>query len=157
MATRALRAAQRARRVLFVCKGNICRSPFAERLLQKLRPDIEASSAGYFPKAGRPSPPDAITAAAECQLDLTSHAARVVDDEMLGRFDAVFVFDDANYRTLLDRFPHAQGRVNLLGPLVERGPLFIEDPWGSNLERFRACYREISAAVRKIADAAPQR
>ena len=67
-------------KVLFVCAGNICRSPFAERLARRLAAerglDVEFASAGEIALDGDRCPPDAVAVAKEYGVDLSSHRAR---------------------------------------------------------------------------------
>src|SRR2546422_3500209 len=82
------RAARRAlsarapRSILVVCHGNICRSPFAAVLLQRaLGPaGIRVHSAGFI-GPNRPSPPEAVTAAARYGVNLSDHRSRVRSEE----------------------------------------------------------------------------
>src|SRR5262249_44708334 len=71
---RARRALRRAQTILFVCKGNRCRSPFAEAYARGvLGSERRVLSAGYDPKQGRPCPKHAVAAAREVGVDLTAH------------------------------------------------------------------------------------
>ena len=67
-------------KVLFVCAGNLCRSPFAEGLARRLAAerglDVEFASAGEIALDGDRCPPDAVAAAREHGVDLSSHRAR---------------------------------------------------------------------------------
>ena len=67
-------------KVLFVCAGNICRSPFAEGLARRLAAerglDVEFASAGEIALDGDRCPGDAVVAAKEHGVDLSSHRAR---------------------------------------------------------------------------------
>ncbi|QOJ14641.1 MAG: hypothetical protein HRU75_08310 [Planctomycetia bacterium] len=143
---RAARVLKSARSVLFVCKGNICRSPFAEVQLRALQPTITVASAGYYPRSGRPSPAHAVTAAAEHGLDLSAHRSQRLTRELVDQYHAVCVFDHENLMTVRSEFPDAAGKIVLLGAL-DGGGLFISDPWGGELPRFRACYDRIRAAL----------
>ncbi|MBK8914782.1 MAG: hypothetical protein IPM64_09340 [Phycisphaerales bacterium] len=143
---RAARLLASARSVLFVCKGNICRSPYAEVQLRATKPAISVASAGYYPKSGRPSPAHAVTAAAERGLDLAAHRSQRMTRELVAKYDVLCVFDHENLLTVRAEFPDAAGKVVLLGAL-DGGGLFISDPWGGDLPRFRACYDRITAAL----------
>ena len=61
--------------MLFVCQGNICRSPFAEALLRARLGDraIAIGSAGMMPQPGRPTPIFGLEAAAAHGIDLSAH------------------------------------------------------------------------------------
>jgi protein-tyrosine phosphatase len=67
-------------KVLFVCAGNICRSPFAEALARQLAAerglDVEFASAGEIAYEGDRCPGDAVAAAREHGVDLSPHRAR---------------------------------------------------------------------------------
>jgi len=98
--------------VLFVCMGNICRSPTAEgvfrRLVQEHAPDlaIEIDSAGTHDyHVGSPPDRRAIAAAARRGIDLRSLRARVVEESDFERFDLLIAMDRLNQATLLDRSP----------------------------------------------------
>jgi predicted ATP-grasp superfamily ATP-dependent carboligase/protein-tyrosine-phosphatase len=138
---------QRAARVLFVCKGNIGRSPFAAAIADRLlRDDQDIASAGFL-QAGRRSPADAVAVAVAWQVDLTAHRSRVVSPELVGRSDAIFVFDHRNYSRMVARFPDARNRLHLLGALDAAGPLFVPDPWGRGPEAYTAIYRRIAETL----------
>ena len=143
-----------ARRVLFVCKGNICRSPFAEALARgRLGSTPEFESAGYLPRPGRPSPEHARDAASALEVDLSGHRSQVLTEALVDRADVIFVFDYENYRQVLTTCPSARGRVFPLGAVCAGGPLFIEDPWGLGPESFEECYRQIGEAVGHLMEA----
>jgi predicted ATP-grasp superfamily ATP-dependent carboligase/protein-tyrosine-phosphatase len=137
----------RAARVLFVCKGNIGRSPFAAAFARRLlRDDQKIASAGFL-QPGRPAPAEAIAAAAGWQIDLRGHRSRVVSPEIVARSDAIFVFDHRNYDRMVTLFPESEHRLHLLGALDAEGPLFVPDPWGRGPEAYAATYRRIAEAL----------
>ena len=143
----ARRAFRGSGRVLFVCKGNIGRSPFAEAIARRLLEDgREITSAGLL-EAGRRSPADAVAAAAMWDVDLTKHRSRAVSAELVRQSDAIFVFDQLNYRHMAARFPEARDRLHLLGALDAGGPLFVPDPWGRGADVYATTYRRIAEAL----------
>lgn len=148
-ATRTRDAIRAGERLLFLCKGNICRSPFAERWVRLRHPDRDGgvASAGYFPKADRPSPPAAVEAARELGVDLGPHRSRVLDAEMLRAADVVVTFDRENYDTVARRFPEAREKLHRLAMLRADGLPEIADPYGGTVEDFRRCYRVIASAL----------
>jgi predicted ATP-grasp superfamily ATP-dependent carboligase/protein-tyrosine-phosphatase len=136
-----------ARRVLFVCKGNIARSPFAAAIARRLLPaDRDIASAGFL-RAGRRSPPDALAAALDWRVDLAPHRSTVVSTDLVRENDAIFVFDYLNYRGIVESFPEARNRLHLLGALDANGPLFVPDPWGRGRDAYTAIYRRIAEAL----------
>lgn len=93
-------------KILFVCLGNICRSPAAEGILRHmvarsgLEDRIEADSAGtYAGHAGELPDPRMRRAAARRGYDLT-HRARRIRREDFHAFDRIVVMDDANYENV---------------------------------------------------------
>ena len=109
-------------KVLFVCMGNICRSPTAhgvfERILRERAPDleVEVDSAGTHDyHLGSPPDPRSIAAAARRGLDLRPLRARLVESADFERFDLIVAMDRLNRAVLLDRSPAPyRDRVRLL-------------------------------------------
>lgn len=127
-----------ARRVLFVCMGNICRSPTAEGVFRKLvaerapELDIEIDSAGtHSYHEGEPPDPRARRAAERRGVDLTSLRARQVTGRDFEHFELVLAMDEQNLRYLVDECPvENRARVRLLldfAPHLERRE--VPDPY----------------------------
>lgn len=149
-------------RILFVCMGNICRSPTAhgvmEALLQEraLGDGYEIDSAGtHAYHVGEPPDPRSTAVAAERGVDLTSQRARRVSDEDFERFDLVCAMDRENLRLLRDRCPvDLLSRVRLLlefGP--ESGRLDVPDPYYGGPGGFDQVYDLVADACGGLLDA----
>lgn len=143
------------RQVLFVCAGNICRSPFAEHLLRArlIGPghSLRIGSAGMLPIENRRSPPAALRAAEAFGIDLAPHRSQHLNEGLAGTTDLVVAFDDINVSAVLDRYPHLAARVLPLGALLgDCAP--ITDPYGRDLEVFYDTFRRIDLAVDRIVD-----
>ena len=146
----ALRSAQR---LLIVCQGNIIRSPFAARLVQRAlhsQGRISVVSAGLAAVAGRPPHPTAAHIATAHSVDLSGHAASPIDAEAVRASDIIFVMDIAQLVAMQDRYPWARGRTFLLTSLAADAPLEIADPVDGDEVRFQVCFDHISTAVRPI-------
>jgi protein-tyrosine phosphatase len=112
----------RGMRILFVCMGNICRSPTAEGVFRKLAQErashlqIEIDSAGTHDyHVGEPPDRRAISAAARRGIDLSGLRARMVEEADFERFDLLIAMDRLNREILLDRSPEEhRERVRLL-------------------------------------------
>jgi protein-tyrosine-phosphatase/predicted ATP-grasp superfamily ATP-dependent carboligase len=136
--------------VVFVCHGNICRSPFAAELARRTvgeRWRIE--SAGILPVEDRPSPPEAREVAAEHGIDLAPHRSRHLDPE-LAAADLLVVFDQKNALALEQRYPEAAGRTFKLGQLLDDADDEIADPLDRGRETFRRVYDRIATAVARL-------
>lgn len=99
-------------RVLFICMGNICRSPTAEGMFRKhvadagLSDKIHAESAGtHAYHAGAPPDHRAQAAAARRGVMLTHIRARRISDDDFETFDYIFAMDKDNLGELLERAP----------------------------------------------------
>ena len=109
-------------RVLFVCMGNICRSPTAEGVFREFvrrhAPDldVEIDSAGTHDyHVGEPPDPRALRAAADRGLDISGLRARQVETADFERFDLILAMDRSTTTTLLERSPpRYRSRVRLL-------------------------------------------
>lgn len=146
-ARRARQALAASRTVLFVCYGNICRSPFAAAAARRsLAPGVEVISAGTADDGGRRSPAVARRVAAEFGLSLEEHRSRPVTAELVDRADAIFVFDEQNWGDMRRRYPRASGKLHLIGMLGD-GPLIVADPINGGDEEFRRAYRALVDAL----------
>ncbi len=149
---RAHRALAAAQKIVFVCKGNINRSPFAQHYATRvLPPHVEVLSYGYYPTDGRTSPQFARAAAAEMGVELATHRSRIVTDEVVRKADVIFVFDEEDYAILRSRYPSLRPKLHLLGILLPEGSIAITDPW-RDIDDFRTSYEAIGRALDTLRD-----
>lgn len=133
---------------LFVCKGNICRSPFAAEYARKnLSHLTQIESSGYFPKADRPSPDNAKTAAANFGVSLAGHRSSVLTAEAIEKSDIVLVFDEENLEELNRYHRSARSKTHLLGWLSDQRDVEIADPYGGSVDDFCETYSTIASAI----------
>ena len=144
----------RIKQTLFVCTGNICRSPFAEGLLKKLvqkngLDDIVADSAGLFALPGNSVTGLAQKVAAEYDVNLSDHAAKSVNEDIIDRSDLILVMENSHAKDLLDAFPEAEDKVFLIRHFASFGSKDrgIADPYGLNYEAYRFCFLDIQDGV----------
>jgi len=147
----ALRGAKSGARIVFVCQGNICRSPFAEALLRAQLEDCQISvqSAGMMPQPGRPPPPLAIEAAAMRGVDLSPHRSAWLTPDMAKAASLLIVFEYVNRGAVLDRYPGLRVPIILLGDLVKIGE--VPDPVDGDATVFGKVYDQIGVAIAELA------
>jgi protein-tyrosine phosphatase len=153
-----------ARSFVFVCFGNIMRSPMCEALMNRAVtgfPDliIKVTSAGLNAIAGRPAHPWAIMAAQEFGISLENHRARLLTSEMVEQADAIFVMDNQNKVQLLSRWSRATSKVFMLGayaPKEYRG-VEIRDPYYLGQDETRYCYQILNTCIQNLAHSLPSR
>ena len=128
-------------RVLFVCAGNTCRSPFAEAVARR-EGHVDVESAGLTASAGDASPEDAIAAARELGVDLASHRARRLTRDMVERADVIVGMTTAHV-SALDAWG-ARGKTRLLGGAD------IGDPIEHGRDAYRRTYARMESDVRTL-------
>jgi protein-tyrosine phosphatase len=125
-------------KILFVCMGNICRSPTAEAVFRELvrarapHLDIEIDSAGTHDyHVGDPPDARAIAAARRRGIELAHLRARMVETEDFRRFDLIVAMDRLNRATLLERSPAStRSRVRLFTEFVPDSTIEdVPDPY----------------------------
>ena len=154
------------RSLLFVCLGNICRSPFAaaraEQLLHRagLR-SIRCASAGIQTNQANRSPREACGAAQAFGLNLETHSPTTLTRALIADHDLVVVMEAAQKELLEQRFGEFANRVLLL-PLLDGAGLpgyarfNIADPFGQPLAAFESCYARIDTALQQLVRALGQ-
>lgn len=148
LATRARRAFRDARHILFVCKGNVCRSPFAEGYARSvMNHGVQVRSAGYLPRPARGVPVLGVEAARALGVELAEHRSSALDEAMVGEADAIFVFDDEARRRLAAAYPSSRDKTFPIGWLATDGPIEIRDPFGGGSDDFARVYRTIRRAL----------
>lgn len=146
-------------RILFVCLGNICRSPTAEGVLRALAaretPELalevdSAGTAGYH--VGEPPDPRMRAAAARRGYDLNALRARIVEPRDFERFDLILAMDRENLAVLRRRAPDvAHERLRLFlefAPHDERDE--VPDPYYGGPNGFEEVLDLVEAAARGL-------
>ncbi len=143
--------------ILFVCLGNICRSPLAEAAFRqeaaRVGLDILADSAGTGDwHVGSPPDPRAISVALRHGIDISTYRARQVDRADFDRFDDIFALD-ANNLAVLRRLstPDDKAELSLLLDLVPgREGQAVADPYFGEEAGFDITWRDVTAAARAL-------
>ncbi|MCA9711785.1 MAG: ATP-grasp domain-containing protein [Myxococcales bacterium] len=143
------------KRVLVLCYGNICRSPFAASRLQALRPDLVVEGAGFHEREGRRSPVEIVEAAAKRGLDLADHRSRVVRYEDLEAADLVLVMDRDQARRIRQASRDVWARTHFLGLFRPGGKPEIADPYGGGRDAAEQALDEIDEGIARVAAVVP--
>jgi protein-tyrosine phosphatase len=151
-------------RILFVCMGNICRSPTAEGVLRRLVRDqgledrIEIDSAGTGDWHVGDPPDERATAAARRRDIELDGAARQFEPADFDRFDLILAMDARNRRELLAMVPgdDARAKVRLFREFDPASPvdgdLDVPDPYYGGDDGFERVLDMVDAAARGLLD-----
>jgi protein-tyrosine phosphatase len=156
-ARRAMTSIAPIRSVLFICHGNVCRSPFAAVVLaQKLREAgftaIEVHSTGFV-GIRRAPPSAALSAAARLGYDMSAHRASFIKRPMVDDASVVVVMQASQKAAIARRFHKTRSRVIVLGDLdpVPCGKRTIRDPIGRADAVFQETFDRIERCVAELA------
>lgn len=142
-------------RILFVCLGNICRSPMAEFVLRDMaakaggadRLYIESGATSSW-ELGNPVYPPAKKKLAEHGISCAGKTARRIDRRDYDRFDLIIGMDNANMRDMKELFDgDKQNKCRLLMDYTAR-PGEVSDPWFTG--DFDAAWRDIEEGCRGL-------
>src|SRR5213595_2830835 len=137
--------------VLFVCTGNICRSPLAaallERALKERGLDVNVTSAGTGAWDGAPASEGAYLVGLERGLDLSGHRARLLTRELVEKAHLILTMA-RHHRARVDELG-GEGKVFVLGEYGGREgeEAEVSDPFGGDLEVYRDTVGELDALI----------
>ncbi|HBO46190.1 MAG TPA: threonylcarbamoyl-AMP synthase [Planctomycetaceae bacterium] len=138
--------------LLFVCTGNTCRSPMAERLARdllakRLKCSIEeledrgvvVHSAGVAAGMGGKASREAVQVMAEAGLDLTGHETHPLTEPLVRHADAIYAMTQSHRETIIAQWPDAADRTHVLC----RDGSDVLDPIGGTTQRYQHCADQI--------------
>jgi RpiB/LacA/LacB family sugar-phosphate isomerase len=139
--------------ILFVCTGNICRSPMAEGLFRhavKGRGDFEVVSAGVGAIEGMPPSDHAVRALRELGIDISHQRSRMLSAELVQRADYIFGMTHSHVDAIMLLYPLAAEKTFLLREFDETLDTFendIPDPIGGSFEVYLNCRDQIEQGI----------
>ena len=140
--------------VLFVCHGNICRSPLAvayfQSRVEKEGRHMTVRSAGLEIIPGMLADAKAKAVALEYRLSLDEHVTTQVHKELLDQSDLVLVMEAAQRERVMKLYPQHRNKVFLLGRFCGRGSLDIDDPYQGTKEDFQTCFERIQESCDRV-------
>lgn len=111
-------------KIVFVCTGNLCRSPMAEVLMldafgRRGCAGIEVSSVGTWAYEGHPAMPEAVDMMRSLEIDLSEHRSHAVVEHEMEAADLIVVMTSVHVRELTNLAPGARDKVVMLKELTE--------------------------------------
>jgi protein-tyrosine phosphatase len=127
-----LKAAGGPSKIVFLCYGNICRSPLAAALAEQRLSGVAIDSAGFHEQTGRSSPQKILRIGKSFGIDLSSHRSARVTRDGLTNADLVIAMDLENLNCVRQEFPEMANRTTLLGLFGTPETLAIADPYSAD-------------------------
>ena len=138
--------------MLFVCTGNICRSPFAHYLAERMANDaglpLAVESAGTMGEVGMDMEPGAIKALAARGLTGIAHSARQLDEGMMDSADVVYALTGRHRDWIASRFPEHAAKVAVLREAAGLPGADVADPYGLSDDDYEICAIRIEEALK---------
>lgn len=144
-------------RILFVCTGNICRSPMAEGILRHwlerdLVPNVHVSSAGTYANDGAEASKLGVKVAGRYDVDTSGHRARLLHRGLIEDADMIFAMEASHAYEILRMVPDAESKLHLLGGYADESgasDLTIFDPIGGSESDYERCYAIIENHLKR--------
>lgn len=148
------------RRILFVCLGNICRSPLGEGLLRSMAAErgldrkiiTQSAGTGGWHQGDLPDP-RSIETARRHGVDITGQRARKITHADFNAFDMIFAMDRSNLRDLVRIAPHdSSADIHLFMDFVSGETRDVPDPYYGDAKDFEQVYSMLRDGCTRLLD-----
>lgn len=145
-------------KIMFVCTGNICRSPMAHHYMQKRVKDLNIednfliSSCGVYACTGEKATQNAIFVMKEYDVDMENHRATNIADTNIEDYDYIITLTTRHKEQIRYFYPKLGNNIYTLREFVDNNEMYkdIDDPWGLNVTVYKNCALEIVEKVDKL-------
>ena len=150
------------RSVVFVCKGNVCRSAYAEYFFKSAMKGgmVRIHSCGLDVQVRSSAPGAALSVARLKGLNLDDHLSKGVAYCDFDNADLILAMEFWQYRMLVRLFPHKKSSIRLLrdfAPFPENLLCNIDDPFGKDVTEFERCFQQIERSLRNLMAQFPEK
>lgn len=142
--------------ILFVCTGNICRSPVAEYILRvKLEKrkinNVMAFSAGLLDMRRQPPPREMVKIAMDFGVNMENHRSKTITREAIENASLVFTMEEFHRNKVHELLPNHRQKVFVLSLFDSKfNGMNINDPLGMSFYHYRYCFDRIDRLVQKL-------
>lgn len=144
----------RVNRLVFICQGNICRSPFAHYQALQVESPLPVASFGLATTTGVPANAVAQDVAWEMGVDLGRHRATDIGDFQIADGDLLVVMEDRHIQMLEPHIRGLEAQVVLLGLWCRPRFALLYDPFEQPREYFATCLDRVRRAVDQLVEEA---
>lgn len=143
-------------RIIFICTGNVCRSPMAHYYAQKLannsknKNNLYIESAGINACEGQAATAFAVKVMQKYNIDLSTHRATHIDNSDIIKADYIIVMTNMQKKILQHLYPGLINKIYTLKEIAygkDIDYLDIDDPWGYNIDVYEDIAKQIIEAV----------
>lgn len=145
------------KKIMFVCSGNICRSPMAHYYMKKKIEEFKVEeifvdSCGTHALDGEKATINAIEAISKYNVDLEGFQAKNIANTKIYEYDLILCLTKKHKEIILRFFKELEGKVYTLKEYADPDVKYIDidDPWGLSLEVYKECAKEIVENIDKI-------